>query len=173
MSAKLTEEIIRHIYKCIGVRISHDKSSIASIMQDDYLLDHTINFDDGQKNKIWGLDLKSKDGDVTILLADCQQDSIPEFALFVSVQGAEACYGCYLVYNEFDSENELSSQPMIAFKLKNYDWAECNVQLQASLLLGMEKIKDLQFEMIKSSKLDSYEKLLSFIKFYQNKMDMI
>lgn len=172
MSIKLTEEIVRHVYKCIGVKVPNVQPSVASIMEDSYLLDNTINFDDGQKNKIWGMDLKSKDGDVTILLADCQQDNIPEFALFVNVEGAEACYGCYLVYNEFDKDNESSAYPMIAFKLSEYGWSECNVQLQASFLLGMEKIKDFQFEVIKTSKNDAHEKLLSFIKFYQNKTEV-
>lgn len=172
MSIQLTEHIIKHIYKCLGVKLPNKQPLVNSIMQDKYLLDCTVNFDDGQKNKIWGVDLKNESGDITILLADCQQESVPEFACLVKVDGAEACYGCYLVYAELDAAKELESQPMIAINIGGGGWTECNVYLQGTFLVGMERIKDFNCDIVKTNKEKYYENLLEFIKYYQNKMEL-
>lgn len=174
MNQELTNQIIRHVYNCLGVKLPNKKSNIHSIMQPEYLIENKISFEDGVKNNIWGIEFefsKSENFYFQILLADLSQDNVPEYALLVCTKDSPS-YGCYLTYQEYClNKNEEADRSMIACNLQNGSWAECSVYLQASFLCGMEKIREVgsSFKKIKNEKL--YTQLISFIEYYQNIME--
>ena len=169
MNTSLTEEIIRHIYKSLGVKLPGVKNNFNSIMQPEFMLESKISFEDGEQKNIWGIEFKIQENYLNLLLADCSQDVIPEYALLVSTKDAPS-YGCYLSYSEYDPEKQ-QSLPMIACSLGS-SWAECSIFLQATFLSGMEKIKEFNVEYNRVSDEDYYyHNIKNFIKFYQERLD--
>jgi hypothetical protein len=174
MNKELTNQIIRHVYSCLGVRLPNKKTNVQSIMQPEYLFDKKISFDDGVKNNIWGIEFnfsKSEDLYFQIILAELTQDNVQEYAILVCAKDSPS-YGCYLTYDEYNLDAEVAvDRPMIACNLQKGSWAECSVYLQSSFLCGMEKIREVSssFKKIKNENL--YEQLISFIQFYQNTME--
>lgn len=168
MNLELTEQIIKHIYRCLGVKLPGGGNNSYTMMQPEYLLEHKISFDDGQKNNIWGIQLNLDDEAIKVILADCTQDGVPEFALLVAVRDAPS-YGAYLCYKEY-AEDDSYLPPMIACSVQQGSWAECSIFLQATFLSGMEKLREINttFKKLEQSE-EIYKYLISFINFYQER----
>lgn len=170
MSAELTEQIIRHVYYCLGVKLPGKDSLVYSISQPEYLIPQKITYDDGQTGDVWGIKFDIADNELSILLADCTQDNVPEFALLVNLKDTPA-YGAYLIYKEYSAE-EMDSAPLIACSVMPESWTECSTYLQATFLMGMEKIREINAPInALSDSEEMYKNLLSFIRFYQERFD--
>lgn len=171
MNYELTNQIIRHVYHCLGLRLPDKKTNIYSIMQPEFLTDKKISFEDGAKNNVWAVEFqtsKKEESEVKLILADMSQDNVPEYALLVTVKDSPS-FACYLTYAEYNlNSDEDVYPPMIACCLQQASWSECNVYLQASFLCGMEKIKDISSTIKKSFDENLYLQLISFIQYYQN-----
>jgi len=165
MNPELTKQIIRHIYNCLGVKLPGIDMANYSIMQPEFILPYKISFEDGEQNDIWGVQLDMDHEMIKIVLADCSQDGVPEYALLVAVRDAPS-YAAYLCYNEFGQDEDI--KPMIACSLQQGSWAECSVFLQATFLSGMEKLREIntKFENLKEPE-EPYKYLINFINFYQ------
>lgn len=173
MNSKLTEQIIRHVYNCLGIKLPNKINSVHSIMQPEYLLSSKISFDDGTSNDIWGLEFevsKSDDMFVKIIIANMADGNVPEYAMLVAAKDTPS-YACYLAYDEYSAADEVSDRPMIACNIQNTSWAECSTYLQASFLCGMEKIREINSSYRRLGNEALSKQLIEFIKFYHAKME--
>jgi len=165
MSQELTNQIIRHIYKSLGLL---SKKSITN--GNEYLLSRTISFEDIE-SKIWGIQFEiSKDSFIQILIADCMQNNFPEYAILVALEGTPS-YATYLAYPEYGSEDLSPDRAMIACQIENNPWTEANVYMQAAFLCGMERLRDIPSPFVKLANESLVDNLVNFLKFYQEKME--
>lgn len=174
MNNELTNQIIRHVYKNLGVYLPGNKRKDRSITKEQFLLNKKISFEDGEKKNIWGVSFSVEDNlKFNVLIADLSDGSLPEYAMICCLTDAPT-YGTYLSYQEYLSEEDSFSvdRPMIACNLKDKPWAECNVYMQAAFLCGMEKLKESSYIYSKVDDESIADDLIKFIDFYQNKMEI-
>lgn len=171
MNKDLLEQIIKHVLINLGVIKSYflDDKNSKSILNNSFLLKEKILFEnetgDLSESLIWGCQFKYTDFDFKILISDCTQDrNIPEFCAIIQPKDAPT-YGLYYVYTGL-SQN-INNEVMLACLIGENGWVQCDTLMQASFLVGMEKLKSLN---VFWSKCDSYqaeyEKMLSFIKYH-------
>ena len=174
MNQKLTNEIIRHIFNCLGIKLPDKKNKIYSVMQPEYLIDHKLTFDDGIKHNIWGLEFdisKAEDSLMQIAVEDLTQDNIPEYSLIVTAQDSPV-YACYMTYDEYNTNpEEAVDRSMIACCLHDDSWAECNIYLQGAFLCAMEKVREVNSKFRKVTDSTIVKKISSFIEYYQSIME--
>jgi hypothetical protein len=168
MNKFLRETIVKHIFANFAIIPSSfvNLNNSKSLMDKDFILQDKIPFIDINnnlsKNKVWGCQISSEQQEVKILLGDCSQDNIKEYALIIQLKNAPI-YGVYLICDDVDSE------ALIACSLNGKEWLECQTYLQATFLAGMEQIKDVGLAWTKCSNYkDQFEMLLSFIKFHDS-----
>lgn len=172
MSNKLTEEIIKRVYKCIGVILPGDTATIESIMQNTFIIPNKIIFDDGANGgSIWAIQSNiNEQNSIKLMLADCSQSEVPEYALLIAIDGAPS-YATYLGYREYaDINSPYNYDALIACSVQDGSWVECSVYLQATFLCGMEKLRELSagFEPLRDPDKMLYD-LLKFIKYYEER----
>lgn len=174
MNKELTNQIIRHVYNCLGVKLPNKNNKNYSILQDKFLLNRKVSFEDGDKKSVWGVNIKVEDeASLQILMADLSENSLPEFAMICRLTDSPA-YGTYLSYQEYMSEEEESclDRPFIAISVNEGSWSECNTYMQASFLCGMEKLKEISVPFSKIEDESMVDSLIKFIEFYQDKMEI-
>jgi hypothetical protein len=145
----LTNAIVNHIFE--NFKINSKSENFLSLKNPNFELESKIVFDSDEgeiKNKIWGceyiLDCKS----LKLILGDCGNN---EYALLISYDNSPT-YGLYF--------GEICQ---ISFFIDK--WVKCNVELQASLLIGLEKTKNALGIISKISE-ENTELLFSFIEYY-------
>lgn len=169
MNQNLTNQIIRHIFDGLGVSPTH-QSTRSSFLKKEYLLNQKILFEESKQN-IWGIRVEIEKGSfLQILVADCRQNNFPEYAVLVALSDVPS-YAAYLSYDEFASEDTQADRPLVACKINNNPWVEASVYMQGSFLCGMEKMKDAPSSVSKIKDESIAEELISFVKFYQDKME--
>ncbi len=172
MNKELTNQIIRHVYHCLGIKLPNKKNKNHPLIQEKYLLDRKISFEDGDKKNIWGVSFQVEDNSYfQIVISDVSDSSAPEYAMICCLTDAPT-YGTYLSYAEYlDSQDEECDRPLIAFSVKDSIWSECNTYMQACFLCGMEKIKEITTPFSKITDESIVDNLIKFIEFYQDKME--
>lgn len=169
MNQKLTDQIIRHVYHNLGLDNKSKKKF--SLLNNDYLLNKKVKFEDSNQN-IWGIQFEiERNNFLQVAVADCSQNNFPEYAIVVALEGVPS-YASYLAYEELASEDLEVERSMIACKIGNNPWAEASIYMQGSFLCGMERIRDLAAPFSKLKNESIVDQLISFIEFYQDRMDL-
>lgn len=173
MNIKLTEQIINHIFSNFLIinASEFDQKRFKGIKSSDFLLDKKVSFEDDNNQKIenntWGVQLSVEGQQVKILLADCSvSKDVAEYALIVAVKDVPT-YGVYSAYST-SSEARVNSLALIALNADKQNWVQCNIQIQATFLAGMEQIKDIPYNLERLSNYsDEYNLLLSFLNYHE------
>ena len=174
MNKELTNQIIRHIYNCLGISVPGKNNNLKSIMMDDYLLSRKVSFEDGEKKNMWGIQFEvERDSTLQFVLADCSDSEVPEYAMAVLLKDSPsyATYLCYQEYFEGSLDDISLDRPMIACNINEGGWLECPIYMQGSFLCGMEKIKEITYPISRLKDESVSDHLISFIKFFQEKME--
>jgi len=160
----LTIEIIKHIYKKLGLLQNLNK--FYSILDDKFLLDKKISLIDEDNNTIhnsmWCLQLNYEDKKIRLLAVNCSLSNEPEYALLVSLDDAPT-FACYLSSDENDG--------VISYFVNN-NWSQASVYLQANFLAGMEQFKEIFGEWKVCEKFDDLNKnMILFINHCDGVLD--
>lgn len=172
MNYDLTEQIIRHIFKNIGIQNSANENQINSLIREEFLTHKSLELEeDGNVNKypIYGCEITIPNGSekISIVLSDISNE-IPEYLLLVRLNNAPP-YAVHLAYADKLGQREISN-PLIAYYFVSSKWAECNTYLQATFLAGMEQLKDIHIPWMPIKSIDeSYFILLEFLEFVDEK----
>ena len=175
MNDILTAEIAFHILANLGVLSSNfvNVETTKSLIDKNYLLPEKIIYqqDDQTINKnVFGCQVSiTNNKDFKLLLADCTMDkNNPEYGLLVQLKGSPT-FGVHLIQDHnYELNDLLSLQAIIAVNSDKKHWIPCSTYLQATFLAGMEQLRDLGSGWKKCDNYkDQYQLLLSFIKFQQ------
>lgn len=164
MNNSLTQEIVKHVYKKLGLFGTF--TNFHSILDDKFLIDKKISFTDEDENlienKIWISQLTYEDKKIRLLVANCSLDVDSEYCMIISIDNTPS-FGCYLLSDQ--------SESIISY-LVNEQWMTASTYLQATFLAGMEQLKETMGEWSKcKDHKDLYDSLLLFVKYCDGELD--
>jgi hypothetical protein len=142
MNTRLCREIVHHIFDRFGlltkIQAPHSFGSLASITQNDHLLDKKLVFVDGdsveQVRKVWGASCEIGKTVVQILVADTRDD-IDEFTILVQVDKLPV----YAIQLSEDADDSGQISYHIEHNGKAH-WIGANAVVQAKCLIGIESL---------------------------------
>lgn len=152
----LTFEIVKHIFARLGIDNNLNKY-YASITDSEFLIDKKLVLVDGDtdiSNNIWSAKAEIGDISIKLMIASCSLDNSQEHAMVIHMDNSPI-YGCYFG----SGTNEANIFVNIS------EWVDTTIFMQASLLAGMEQIKELNIAWSRNDDYDElYSKLVSFIE---------
>lgn len=175
MNEKLSEEIAYHIFSNIGIFPSSfvDQGKSKSIVSKDFILNEKISFINDENKAInknvYGCQISiTGEKNFKMLVGDCTQDKdLPTYCLLIQLKDAPA-YGIYMAFDKSIKESVYTEVLFGVNQNKKY-WMPCTIYLQATLLAGMEQLRDLTTTWEKCIDYkEEYEQMLEFIKFHDN-----
>lgn len=170
MNYILQNEIIKHILFNLG--IPQNSTARETLINQKFLLEKFIQIqseDQTLNNRLWGCDIVINQQVLKLLLADCSQNLAQEYLSqeYCLIIHFDNCpiYGLYFSFDQNETDNYKS---YVAYKdINSNQWIKCSIFLQATLLAGMEQIKDFLFSCKKCPKYEvEYQALISFINYY-------
>lgn len=160
--AKLTDAIIEHIFKNLGL---YNHQVPVSICHDIFLTKEQISFflEKELFAPVWACQTSINDKKLSII---CTSFGYDERFVVVKLDGNPA-YGLYLDYDAHDKY----VNGFIATEIKSKAWIPTTIFLQATFLAGMEQLKDLTSKYDKASGLEELFLLLKEFIAYREAMN--
>lgn len=171
MNHRLTQQIVKHVFSNLKI-INSDlvKQDSLSIIDKEFLLPETINFEDDDgcgiiENHLWGCQFPVENKNLKILVCDASVDEVQEFATIIHLSDTPT-YGLYL-----DTSDEWGIDSMIACSVSGQEWAKCSTYLEATFLAAMEQLKHhVVFPTLCQEYREEYKAVLTFLEHYNGSL---
>lgn len=160
MKYKLEREIINYILDGLGV---YSPSRKLSIFDKSFLLDKKINIEDEKPVSIYGCQADIEGSQMRIMLTDLLEHEDDYIEFYLIIKYANSPYYAFFLLNT-ESFTEEDSFALYSVDGKMFD--KNSISMSASLLLGMEQLKDIPIQWKKMSSYDDmYSCLISSIDY--------